>query len=288
MVEETTSAFNCRWRVGLYQTPQNWRISQASSKIAIIQWVSEQGVGRSYYYQISVLVEPKSWPWHLALFLMTSIPLLWASKVIGILCTGISSRARFLPLKNTKNPGLYRQRYPLLTGLPVLLLTLHCCETSCGPFSVKVWTVSEFSQVSEENNPIRKKIIQDKRLENFKDITLAMESTMRRTYLSGSFTAQSGYDLTRRPFTSLGDQLPPSAFCSFLAWCLAIGALRTFVSVGIKSDQAPRWVSFLLTTLVWPSRSIPPLSSITVHTEEMGRAGMDILNKEVLHGRKNP
>ena len=32
----------------------------------------------------------------------------------------------------------------------------------------------------------------------------------------------------------------------------------------------------------------PPLSSITVYTEEMGRAGMDILNKEVLHGRKIP
>ena len=32
----------------------------------------------------------------------------------------------------------------------------------------------------------------------------------------------------------------------------------------------------------------PPLSSITVYTEEMGRTGMDILNREVLHGRKIP
>ena len=79
-------------------------------------------------------------------------------------------------------------------------------------------------------------------------------------------------------------KLPPAFFAA--SDSLAIGALRALQEAGIRPARPCQSHSFNDTSLT--KQVYPPLSSITVYTEEMGRAGMDILNKEVLHGRKIP
>lgn len=83
---------------------------------------------------------------------------------------------------------------------------------------------------------------------------------------------------------SLGDKLPPAFFAA--SDSLAIGALRALQEAGIGLPERVSMISFNDTILT--KQVFPPLSSITVYTEEMGRTGMDILNREVLHGRKVP
>ena len=100
----------------------------------------------------------------------------------------------------------------------------------------------------------------------------------------GSFTAQSGYDLMKELFRIW----ETNCHQHFLhaSDSLAIGALRALQEAGISLPDRVSLISFNDTSLT--KQVYPPLSSITVYTEEMGRAGMDILNKEVLHGRKIP
>ena len=100
----------------------------------------------------------------------------------------------------------------------------------------------------------------------------------------GSFSAQSGYDLMKEAIETLGDNLPTAFFAS--SDSLAIGALRALQEAAIPLPERVSLISFNDTILT--KQVFPPLSSITVYTEEMGRTGMDILNKEVLHGRKIP
>ena len=97
--------------------------------------------------------------------------------------------------------------------------------------------------------------------------------------LSGNFTVRSGYDLLASKIAS-GTPLPDAYFAA--SDSLAIGALRALQENGINVPEDIQIISFNDTSLA------PPLSSITVYTEEMGRTAMDVLNKQVLAPRENP
>ena len=101
--------------------------------------------------------------------------------------------------------------------------------------------------------------------------------------LTGSFTAQSGYDLISSHLQS-GSLLPDAYFAA--SDSLAIGALRAFQEAGIKVPDDIQLISFNDTSLA--KQVFPPLSTITVFTEEMGRTAMDVLNKQVLAPREIP
>ena len=55
---------------------------------------------------------------------------------------------------------------------------------------------------------------------------------------------------------------------------------------GINVPEDIQIISFNDTSLA--KQVYPPLSSITVYTEEMGRTAMDVLNKQVLAPREIP
>ncbi len=101
--------------------------------------------------------------------------------------------------------------------------------------------------------------------------------------LTGDFTVQSGYELLDSKIKS-GATLPDAYFAA--SDSLAIGALRALQENGIKVPDDIQIISFNDTTLA--KQVYPPLSSVTVYTEEMGRTAMDILNKQLLAPRKIP
>ena len=75
--------------------------------------------------------------------------------------------------------------------------------------SAKGWTVSGILTGLEETTD-QEEIIEDKRLENFKNYSQAKGIYHDELVFQGSFTAQSGYDLIKEAIQSLGDQLPPA------------------------------------------------------------------------------
>ena len=205
--------------------------------------------------------------------------------MIGILCIGKFSRAQITAFEEYQKPLVFIDSDTLSLGHTCIITDFYTAVKqvvdhflSQGIDRIGILTGLEETTDQEE-------IIQDKRLENFKDITQANGIYHEELVFQGSFTAQSGYDLMKEAIHKLGEQLPPAFFAA--SDSLAIGALRAFQESGISLPDRVSLISFFNDTSL-TKQVYPPLSSITVYTEEMGRAGMDILNKEVLHGRKIP
>lgn len=198
-------------------------------KIAIIQWVSEQGeLDDLYYYQIRLGIEKRAQELDYDILrYFNDHPFTLSEEVIGILCIGKFSRAQISAFEEYQKPLVFLDSDTLSLG--------HTCIIT--------------------------------------DFYTAMKQVVDYFLSQGKEAIQN-----------LGDQLPPAFFAA--SDSLAIGALRALQEAGISLPDRVSLISFNDTSLT--KQVYPPLSSITVYTEEMGRAGMDILNKEVLHGRKIP
>lgn len=85
--------------------------------------------------------------------------------------------------------------------------------------------------------------------------------------LTGDFTVQSGYELLASKIAS-GVTLPDAYFTA--SDSLAIGALRALQENGINVPNDIQIISFNDTSLA-KQVYIPPLSSVTVYTEEIVR-----------------
>ena len=316
-------------------------------KIAIIQWVSEQGeLDDLYYYQIRLGIEKRAQELDYDILrYFNDHPFTLSEEVIGILCIGKFSRSQISAFEEYQKPLVFIDSDTLSLGHTCIITDFYTAVKqvvdhflSQGLDRIGILCIGKFSRsqiaafeeyqkplvfidsdtlslghtciitdfytavkqvvdhfLSQGMNRIgiltgleettdQEEIIQDKRLENFKDITQANGIYHEELVFQGSFTAQSGYDLMKEAIHKLGEQLPPAFFAA--SDSLAIGALRALQEAGISLPDRVSLISFNDTSLT--KQVYPPLSSITVYTEEMGRAGMDILNKEVLHGRKIP
>ena len=255
-------------------------------KIAIIQWVSEQGeLDDLYYYQIRLGIEKRAQELDYDILrYFNDHPFTLSEEVIGILCIGKFSRAQISAFEEYQKPLVFLDSDTLSLG--------HTCIITDFYTAMKQVVDHFFNQgmnrigilTGLEETTDQEEIIEDKRLENFRNYSQAKGIYHDELVFQGSFTAQSGYDLMKEAIQNLGDQLPPAFFAA--SDSLAIGALRALQEAGISLPDRVSLISFNDTSLT--KQVYPPLSSITVYTEEMGRAGMDILNKEVLHGRKIP
>ena len=80
------------------------------------------------------------------------------------------------------------------------------------------------------------------------------------------------------------EKLPDAFFAA--SDSLAIGALKAFQEAGLIVPDQIQIISFNDTIMA--KQVFPPLSCVTVYTEEMGRTAMDVLNKQVLSPREIP
>ena len=223
-------------------------------KIAIIQWVSEQGeLEDLYYYQIRLGIEKRAQELDYDILrYFNDQPFTLSEEVIGILCIGKFSQAQIASFEEYHKPLVFLDSDTIALG--------HTC------------VITDFYNAVNQVVDYFKSYTQEKGIYNEKFV------------FQGLFTAQSGYDLMKEAIEKLGEKLPQAFFAA--SDSLAIGALRALQEANISIPERVSIISFNDTILT--KQVFPPLSSITVYTEEMGRTGMDILNREVLHGRKIP
>ncbi len=211
-------------------------------------------------------------------------PFTLSEEVIGILCIGKFSRAQISAFEEYQKPLVFLDSDTLSMGHTCIITDFYTAMKQVVDYFLSQGLNRIGILTGLEETTDQEEIIQDKRLENFRNYSQTKGIYHDELVFQGSFTAQSGYDLMKEAIQSLGDQLPPAFFAA--SDSLAIGALRALQEAGINLPDRVSLISFNDTSLT--KQVYPPLSSITVYTEEMGRAGMDILNKEVLHGRKIP
>ena len=255
-------------------------------KIAIIQWVSEQGeLEDLYYYQIRLGIEKRAQELDYEILrYFNDQPFTLSEEVIGILCIGKFSQTQIASFEEYQKPLVFLDSDTLALGHTCVITDFYNAVKQVIDFFTgkgfdKIGILSGIEVTTDQEE-----LIQDKRLESYKAYMQEKGIYHEDLVFQGSFSAQSGYDLMKEAIETLGDNLPTAFFAS--SDSLAIGALRALQEAAIPLPERVSLISFNDTILT--KQVFPPLTSITVYTEEMGRTGMDILNKEVLHGRKIP
>ena len=87
----------------------------------------------------------------------------------------------------------------------------------------------------------------------------------------GKFSSESGYQLMKELIDQQKERMPSDA--------LAIGALRALQESGIAVPQDVQIISFNDTSIA--KYVYPPLSTVTVFTEEMGKQALQMLNQMI-------
>ena len=119
--------------------------------------------------------------------------------------------------------------------------------------------------IGQEKTTDATEIISDPRLRSYRNYCMEKGIYDPLFILTGDFTVQSGYELLDSKIKS-GATLPDAYFAA--SDSLAIGALRALQENGIKVPDDIQIISFNDTTLA--KQVYPPLSSVTVYTEENG------------------
>ncbi|RSJ55298.1 HTH-type transcriptional regulator LacR [Streptococcus gordonii] len=144
-------------------------------KIAIIQWVSEQGeLDDLYYYQIRLGIEKRAQELDYDILrYFNDHPFTLSEEVIGILCIGKFSRSQISVFEEYQKPLVFIDSDTLSLGHTCIITDFYTAVKqvvdhflSQGMNRIGILTGLEETTDQEE-------IIQDKRLENFKDITQA-------------------------------------------------------------------------------------------------------------------
>ena len=211
-------------------------------------------------------------------------PFTLSEEVIGILCIGKFSQAQIASFEEYHKPLVFLDSDTIALGHTCVITDFYNAVRQV----VDYFTDHELKKIGIlsglETTTDQEEVIADKRLDYFKSYTQEKGIYNEKFVFQGLFTAQSGYDLMKEAIEKLGEKLPQAFFAA--SDSLAIGALRALQEASISIPERVSIISFNDTILT--KQVFPPLSSITVYTEEMGRTGMDILYREVLHGRKIP
>lgn len=254
-------------------------------QVAIIQWVSEEHeLDDIYYYNIRLGIEKRAYELDYEMLrFFNDIPSSLGEEVVGVLCIGKFSREQIAKLERLKKTLVFVDSDTLNQGHPCVTTDFENSVQSALCYLKKQGCNNIGLLIGQEKTTDATEIISDPRLRSYRNYCMEKGIYDPLFILTGDFTVQSGYELLDSKIKS-GATLPDAYFAA--SDSLAIGALRALQENGIKVPDDIQIISFNDTTLA--KQVYPPLSSVTVYTEEMGRTAMDILNKQFLAPRKIP
>lgn len=256
------------------------RYSQ-NHRIAIVEWYTEEEeLDDLYYYAIRLGVEKKAQELgYDVMRFFNNETLNQLEQIDGIIAIG-----KFSPQK-IKELELYTEQLVFIDSNT--LAYGHSCVTT--DFENSVTTVlNHFLErghrqigllVGQEQTSDKTTILSDPRLVTFKNY-LTEKQLYQETYVKiGNFSSESGYSMMKELIANLGDQLPTAFFMASDA--LAVGALRALQEADIPVPDRVSLIAFNDTSIA--KYVYPPLSTVTVFTEEMGRQGLQLLHEEFQH-----
>ena len=256
------------------------RYSQ-NRRIAIVEWYTEEEeLDDLYYYAIRLGVEKKAQELgYDVMRFFNNETLNQLEQIDGIIAIG-----KFSPQK-IKELELYTEQLVFIDSNT--LAYGHSCVTT--DFENSVTTVlNHFLErghrqigllVGQEQTSDKTTILSDPRLVTFKNY-LTEKQLYQETYVKiGNFSSESGYSMMKELIANLGDQLPTAFFMASDA--LAVGALRALQEADIPVPDRVSLIAFNDTSIA--KYVYPPLSTVTVFTEEMGRQGLQLLHEEFQH-----
>ncbi|KXT75407.1 LacI family DNA-binding transcriptional regulator [Streptococcus sp. DD12] len=260
-------------------------LQRKKSQVAVIQWVSEEDeLDDIYYYNIRIGIEKRAQDLDYDILrFFNDIPFRLAEEVIGVLCIGKFSRKQIASLEELGRPLVFVDSDTLSQGHPCVTTDFENAVQSALGYLRKQGCQTIGLLTGHEKTTDATEIVPEPRLRAYRNFCIEKAIYDPNLILIGQFTVQSGYDLLNNLIIS-GETLPDAYFAA--SDSIAIGALKALQENGIAVPDAIQIISFNDTSLA--RQVYPPLSSVTVYTEEMGRTAMDILNKQVLTPEKTP
>ena len=271
--------------LGYTRHQKSGNFKKEKQQIVIIQWKSEEGeLDDLYYYNIRLGIEKRAQDLDYGILrYFNDIPFRLGEEVIGVLCIGKFSRVQIVELERLDKPLVFVDSNTLNQGHPCVATEFENAVQTALSYLRKQGCQTIGLLSGEEKTTDLLESIPDPRRRAYRNYCIERSIYHPELILTGNFTAQSGYDLISSKLQS-GLPLPDAYFAA--SDSLAIGALRAFQEAGIKVPDDIQLISFNDTRLA--KQVFPPLSTITVFTEEMGRTAMDVLNKQVLSPREIP
>ena len=262
--------------LGYTRHQKSGNFKKEKHQIAIIQWVSEEDeLDDIYYYNIRLDYE--------ILRYFNDIPFNLAEEVIGVICIGKFSKSQVSGFEALGKPLVFVDSDTLTQGHPCVTTDFENAVQTALQYLKKQGCQSIGLLTGEEKTTDLQEIIPDSRRRAYRNFCIEEGMYDANLILTGNFSAQSGYDLIKARLETK-QKLPDALFIA--SDSLAIGALKAFQEAGLIVPDQIQIISFNDTIMA--KQVFPPLSCVTVYTEEMGRTAMDVLNKQVLAPREIP
>ena len=253
--------------------------------MAIIQWVSEEDeLDDIYYYNIRLGIEKRAQELDYEILrYFNDIPFNLAEEVIGVICIGKFSKSQVSDFEALGKPLVFVDSDTLTQGHPCVTTDFENAVQTALQYLKNQGCQSIGLLTGEEKTTDLQEIIPDPRRRAYRNFCIEEGIYDANLILTGNFSAQSGYELIKAKIETK-EKLPDAFFAA--SDSLAIGALKAFQEAGLIVPDQIQIISFNDTIMA--KQVFPPLSCVTVYTEEMGRTAMDVLNKQVLAPREIP
>lgn len=276
--EQTRSAIlQAADRLGYTKHLKKNQVGDKQPTFAIVQWYSEsKELDDLYYYSIRISIERQA----LALgyqivrsFNDLDDPLL--RTVDGIIAIGKFSPQQIGQLSSLQDSLVFVDSDTLNDGFSCVTTdfnrsVIQVIDHFLGQDITDIGLIAGEEKTADQQTPLI-----DPRFRTFKQYMEDFKLYQAKKIFIGPFTSQAGYELMIQAIKELGEDLPQAFFIA--SDSLAVGALKALQEHQIPVPDRVKLISFNGTAIT--QQVYPPLSSITVFTEEMGIQAVDLLHQ---------
>ena len=239
-------------------------------RIAIVEWYTElEELDDLYYYSIRLGIEKKAQKLGYDIVrIFNNDSLNQLEQIDGIIAIGKFSSKQVKELEQYSPALVFVDSDTLDQG--------HSCVTTDFEHAVTQQGMQEIAMIAgREETTDGTTSLDDPRLACFCRY-LSDKGLYQPTYVkTGKFSSESGYQLMKDMIDEQKEQMPKAFFIASDA--LAVGALRALQEAGIAVPQDVQIISFNDTSIA--KYVYPPLSTVTVFTEEMGKQALQMLDQ---------
>ncbi|GGE25515.1 LacI family DNA-binding transcriptional regulator [Streptococcus himalayensis] len=247
--------------------------------IAIVEWYTKaQELDDLYYYSIRIGVEKRAQEMGYSLVrIFNNDSFHTLSGIKGIVAIGKFSSQKIQELETYSKQIVFIDSNTLRYGHSCVTTDFENSVIAVLDYFLKHGHVKIGMLAGQECTSDDTTLLLDSRLSTFRNY-LSQKGLLQEDWIKiGFFTAEAGYQMMAELLREHPKHLPSALFLANDT--LALGALRALQEASIAVPTQISLVAFNDTSI---SKYVyPPLSSVTVYTEEMGKAALELLHQEL-------
>ncbi|WP_050183282.1 LacI family DNA-binding transcriptional regulator [Domibacillus robiginosus] len=252
----------------------------AQTTVALVHWYTqEEELNDLYYMSIRLGAENSAAEWglHVQKVLYNELEQVNREEIKGIIAVGKYSNAQVERLNEWSNQIVFVDFSPENEAFDSVVtdfsrVTQKALDYFWERGMRRIGYIGGREYFEDKSG-----MIVDKREQTFRAFLQERDALEEENMLIGTYSADDGYALMKHCIEQRGDHLPEAFFAA--SDTLAIGALRALNEAQI---QVPARVSLIGVNDISVSKYMyPPLTTVKVHTEWMGKVAVELLLEQI-------